>query len=170
MHQRNKQFTTKKIKTSRSKSRGYLDSYIVNQTIIMTDKVFSWPTWLEVQTDCIEVCYVEVCRRVCAKVVGHRVIQNPQLTQQLHVGVEVIDDCQSLKCMPTWRKHTKFHRVAHKFLSAIVDDGQRREKPQIGGTLLIGEVHVIPRSMQSSSIIALHSLHLHLSCHVWTPT
>ena len=124
MHQRNKQFTTKKIKTSRSKSRGYLDSYIVNQTIIMTDKVLSWPTWLEVQTDCIEVCYVEVCRRVCAKVVGHRVIQNPQLTQQLHVGVEVIDDCQSLKCMPTWRKHTKFHRVAHKFFSAVIDDSQ----------------------------------------------
>ena len=33
----------KKIQMSRSKSRGYPNCHIVNQTIIMTDKIFLWP-------------------------------------------------------------------------------------------------------------------------------
>ena len=83
---------------SRSKSRGYPNSHIVNWTIIMTDKVFSQPVWIEVHTDCIEVRYVEACKKTCAKVVRHRVIQNQRLAQQLHVGVEVVDDCQPSNC------------------------------------------------------------------------
>ena len=90
------------------------------------DKVFSWPTWLNVQMDCIEVRFVEAYKRTYAKVVGHHVIKNPQLTQQLHVTVEVIDDCMSSECMMAWRKcsdinlcepkHTKLQRVAQNKL------------------------------------------------------
>ena len=72
-------YNTKNIQTSRSKSRGYPNSHIVNQTITMTDKVFSRPTWLEVHTYCIKVHHVKVCKRAHAKVLGHRVIQNHNL-------------------------------------------------------------------------------------------
>ena len=112
----------------------------------MTDKVLSLPTGLEVRTDCIEVHYVKACKRALAKVVRHRVIQNPRLTQQLYVGFEVVDDCQPSKCTPMWRKHsnislcelkrTKFHRVAHTFFQTVVDDGQMHDKLQVGGMLL----------------------------------
>ena len=63
------------------------------------------------------------------KVVGHRVIQNPRLTHQLYISIEAIDDCQSSKCTPVWRKcsnigldelkRTKFHCVAHKKTATI---------------------------------------------------
>lgn len=43
MSQRHEQFTTKNIQTSRSKSRGYLDSHTVNITITMMDKVLLRP-------------------------------------------------------------------------------------------------------------------------------
>ena len=89
MHQIKKQaiYNPKNIQLSRSKSR-------VTHAPTLTDKVFSWPTWLEMQMDCIEVHYVEACKRARVKAVGHWVIQNPQLIQQLHVGVEVINGFQ----------------------------------------------------------------------------
>ena len=97
-------YDPKNIQTSKSKSRVSQDSHIVNWTITTTDIVFSWPAWLEVQTNRIDVRYIEVCKKTRVKVVGHRVIQKPQCTQQLHVGVKTLDNCQPLKCTPTWRK------------------------------------------------------------------
>ena len=144
----------KNIKMLRSKNRGYPNSHIVNQTITMTNKVFMQSNWLEVHIDCIEVHYVEACKRAYTKAVGRWVLQIPWLPQQLHVGDKVVDDCQPSKCTLAWRKRiniglckpkcTKFHHVARKFFSAIADDGQMPEKLQIGGALLIGEVHAIP--------------------------
>lgn len=104
--------------------------------------------------DCIEVHYVEACKRAYTKAVGRWVLQIPWLPQQLHVGDKVVDDCQPSKCTLAWRKRiniglckpkcTKFHHVVRKFFSAIADDGQMPEKLQIRGALLIGEVHAIP--------------------------
>ena len=66
---------------SRSKSKGYLDSHIVIQTITIMDKVFLRLAWLKLQIYCKEVHYVEVCKRARVKAIEHRVIQNPKLTQ-----------------------------------------------------------------------------------------
>ena len=68
------------IRMSRCKSMDYPYSHIVNQTITMMDKVFSWPTWLEVQMECIEVHYVEACKRARAKGIMHLVIQRFRVT------------------------------------------------------------------------------------------
>ena len=49
----------KYIQMWKSRSMGYPNSHIINWTITMTDKVFSHPIWIDVQTNCIEVCYIE---------------------------------------------------------------------------------------------------------------
>ena len=46
-----------------SKSKSYLDFHIVNWTITMMDKLFLQPTWLEVEIACIEVRYIEACKK-----------------------------------------------------------------------------------------------------------
>lgn len=123
MHQIIKRFyNQKRIQISISKSRYYPDPHIVSETIIMTNKIFSWATW-----------YVALTTKVITSRSAKGFVQRQFhvglfKTHDLHVSFMWATKMLTIAIPLNAPRRIKFRCVAHKLFCVDVDDNQRWEK------------------------------------------